>query len=211
MAPRWPAAWPLLLFAAFAALCAAVLGDALRGPFVSDDIGGSEAVEAALKLAEKVQGPNRATVLYAENSFHGKTCGALSVTDSDFYQSTFQLLANRKRILFGDLKALDAVLSTNPSVGTIILETVQGGAGIITAEPDYWRGVRDLCDRHKVLWIADEVQCGVGRTGKFFAFEHAGVIPDIVTLAKSLGGGKSAMGAMIARRPIYMQACVAHG
>jgi acetylornithine/succinyldiaminopimelate/putrescine aminotransferase len=167
---------------------------------------GSEAVEAALKLAEKVQGPDRSTVLFAEQSFHGKTRGALSVTDSEFYQSNFQLLANRKRIPFGDLAALEAAISDDPSVGIVILETVQGGAGIITAERDYWRGVRDLCDRYKVLWIADEVQCGVGRTGRFFAFEHAGVVPDIVTLAKSLGGGKSAMGAMISRRPIYLQA-----
>lgn len=72
--------------------------------------------------------------------------------------------------------------------------------------PGYWKEVRRLCDRYNVLWIADEVQCGVGRTGRFFAFEHEGVVPDIVTLAKSLGGGKAAIGAMIARRPLYMAA-----
>jgi acetylornithine/succinyldiaminopimelate/putrescine aminotransferase len=167
---------------------------------------GSEAVEAALKLAELYQGPERSTIAFADHSFHGKTRGALSVTDSDFYQSSFKLLDNKVRVPFGDLEALEKTLANDRSVGILILETIQGGAGIVTAPKDYWRGVRDLCDRHKVLWIADEVQCGVGRTGRFFAFEHAGVAPDIVTLAKSLGGGKSAMGAMIARTPIYMKA-----
>lgn len=167
---------------------------------------GSEAVEAGLKLAEKVQGPDRCTVAYAERSFHGKTRGALSVTDSEFYQSTFRLLDNRTRIPFGDAQALEATLKRDRSIGILILETVQGGGGIVLAPPEYWREVRRLCDTYHVLWIADEVQCGVGRTGRFFAFEHAGVVPDIVTLAKSLGGGKAAIGAMIARRPLYMTA-----
>jgi len=167
---------------------------------------GSEAVEAALKLAEEYQGPDRAKIAFADHSFHGKTRGALSVTDSDFYQSKFKLLENRVRVPFGDADALETLFKTDPSVGIVILETVQGGAGIVTAPPEYWQAVRRLCDQYKVTWIADEVQCGVGRTGRFFAFEYADVVPDIVTLAKSLGGGKTAMGAMIARRPIYMKA-----
>lgn len=167
---------------------------------------GSEVVEAALKLAERVQGPQRSTIAYAEHSFHGKTRGALSVTDSEFYQSTFRLLDNRARIPFGDAAALEDLFKRDRSVGVLILETVQGGAGIVVPPAGYWQRVRELCDRHDVLWIADEVQCGVGRTGRFFAFEHADVVPDIVTLAKSLGGGKVAMGAMIARRPHYMKA-----
>jgi acetylornithine/succinyldiaminopimelate/putrescine aminotransferase len=167
---------------------------------------GSEAVEAALKLAEQHQGPERAKVAYAANSFHGKTRGALSVTDSELYRSSFQLLDSTVRVPFGDLEALAKLFEADRSVGSVILETVQGGAGIVGASPEYWRGVRELCDRHEVLWIADEVQCGVGRTGRFFAFEHAGVVPDIVTLAKSLGGGKAAMGAMISRRPVYLRA-----
>ena len=167
---------------------------------------GSEAVEAALKLAENVQGPQRATIAYAEHSFHGKTRGALSVTDSTFYQSTFRLLDNRIRIPFGDAEALEAAFKQDRSIGILILETIQGGAGIVTAPPEYWQAVRRLCDAYDVLWIADEVQCGVGRTGRFFAFEYADIVPDVVTLAKSLGGGKSAMGAMIARRQLYMKA-----
>ena len=167
---------------------------------------GSEAVEAALKLAERVQGPQRSTVVYAEHSFHGKTRGALSVSDSDFYQSTFRLLDNRTRVPFGDASALDDVFRRDASARIVILETIQGGAGIVVPPPGYWRRVRELCDRYGALWIADEVQCGVGRSGRFFAFEHEGVVPDIVTLAKSLGAGKTAIGAMIARRPHYMAA-----
>lgn len=167
---------------------------------------GSEAVEAALKLAEKHQGRERSKIAYAEFSFHGKTRGALSVTDSPFYQSDFKLLDNVVRVPFGSAAALEELFERDKSVGVLILETVQGGAGIIGAPDQYWKDVRRLCDRYNVLWIADEVQCGVGRTGRFFAFEFADVVPDIVTLAKSLGGGKAACGAMIARRPVYMAA-----
>ena len=167
---------------------------------------GTEAVEAALKLAEKAQGPKKATIAYAENSFHGKSRGSLSVTDSDFYQSTFQLLPNRVRIPFGNASALEEAFKSDPSVGILILETIQGGAGIVTPPDGYFQEVRHLCDKYNVLWIADEVQCGMGRSGRFFAFEHYNVVPDIVTLAKSLGGGKCAIGAMIARTPIYMKA-----
>jgi len=167
---------------------------------------GSVANEAALKLAERYAGPKRTTIAYASSSFHGKTRAALSVTDSAFYQSGFTLLPNRRRVIFGDLNSLEEAFKSDPSIGTFIVETVQGGAGIVAASEDYWKGVRQLCDRYGVLWLADEVQCGVGRTGKFFAFEHYGVVPDIVTLAKSLGGGKTALGAYIARREIHMKA-----
>ena len=167
---------------------------------------GSEAVEAALKLAERAQGPRRRQVAYAENSFHGKTRGALSVTDSVLYRADFRLVAGDVRVPFGDAAALDEVLRRDRRIGAVILETVQGGAGIVVPPHGYLRAVREICDAHGVLWIADEVQCGVGRTGRFFAFEHAGVVPDVVTLAKSLGGGKAAVGAMIARGSLYRKA-----
>lgn len=167
---------------------------------------GSEAVEAALKLAEKVQYPAKTRIAYAEKSFHGKTRGALSVTDGELYQSTFELLPNRVRIPFGDAGELERALKSDPSIGVVILETIQGGAGIVIPPTGYFREVRRLCDHFGALWIADEVQCGMGRTGRVFAFEHDDVVPDIVTLAKSLGGGKCAMGAMIARAPLYMKA-----
>ncbi len=167
---------------------------------------GSEAIEAALKLAEKVQHPAKTKIAYAEGSFHGKTRGALSVTDGELYQSTFQLIENRVRVPFGDAAALEEGFRRDPTIGVLVLETIQGGAGIVIPPAGYLKEVRSLCDRHDVIWIADEVQCGLGRTGLFFAFEHENVIPDIVTLAKSLGGGKCAMGAMIARSPIYLKA-----
>jgi ornithine--oxo-acid transaminase len=164
---------------------------------------GSVANEAALKLAERFSGPKRSTVAYATGSFHGKTRASLSVTDSDFYQNGFTLLPNRRRVQFGSLDSLEEAFKSDPSIGTFIVETVQGGAGIQLAPQDYWKGVRELCDKFRVVWLADEVQCGIGRTGRFFAFEHYGVHPDIVTLAKSLGGGKAAIGAYICRSDIH--------
>lgn len=169
-------------------------------------VSGSEAVEAALKVAERAAGPKRPTILYAENSFHGKTRGALSITDSDFYQADFRLLDNVRRVAFGDADALEEAFRGDPTIGVFIAETIQGGAGIVVPPDGYLRDVRRLCDQYGVLWIADEVQCGYGRTGRFFAFEHEDVVPDVVTLAKSLGGGKTAIGAFIARTPVYMAA-----
>ena len=167
---------------------------------------GSEAMEAALKLAEQVQGPERSKILYAENSFHGKTKGVLSVTDGLLYRSEFSLLENTVRVPFGDISAIREALEADESIGIIVLETIQGGGGIVTAPATFWQELRTLCDARDVLWIADEVQCGLGRTGRFYAFEHHGVTPDITALAKSLGGGKCAMAAMIAKRDIYMKA-----
>jgi ornithine--oxo-acid transaminase len=166
---------------------------------------GSEAVEAALKLAERVQGPKN-KIAYAERSFHGKTRGALSVTDGELYRAGFQLLPNCVRVPFGDTAALEDVFRKDAEIGVFILETIQGGAGIVVPPDGYLKDVRRLCDEHNVVWIADEVQCGMGRTGRFFAFAHEEVVPDIVTLAKALGGGKCAIGAMIARTPLYLKA-----
>lgn len=167
---------------------------------------GSEVMEAALKLAEQAQGPERSTIAYAENSFHGKSKGVLAVTDGPLYRSQFKLPQNNRRLPFGDLEAMRRAFEEDRSIGIVVLETIQGGGGINQAPASYWQGLRALCDRHDVLWVADEVQCGMGRTGKFFAFEHFDVIPDITALAKSLGGSKCAMAAMIARRDIYMKA-----
>lgn len=167
---------------------------------------GSEAMEAAIKVAERAQGPARSRVLYAENAFHGKTKGVLSVTDSKLYQGEFNLVDAVTKVPFGDLAAIRAALDADPSIGIVCLETVQGGGGIIEAPAAFWRGLRRLCDERGVLWVADEVQCGMGRTGHFFAFERFGVVPDVTALAKSLGAGKCAMAAMIASREVYMRA-----
>jgi acetylornithine/succinyldiaminopimelate/putrescine aminotransferase len=167
---------------------------------------GSEAMEAAVKLAERAAGTDRPKIVYAENSFHGKTKGVLAVTDGALYRATFTLPQNTVRIPFGDIESVRRAFSTDPKIGTIVLETVQGGGGIIQAPREYWQQLRALCDEYGVLWVADEVQCGFGRTGRFYAFEHYDVVPDITALAKSLGGSKSAVGAMIARRDVYLKA-----
>jgi len=167
---------------------------------------GSEAMEAALKIAEQAQGPERSTIVYAENSFHGKTKGVLAVTDGALYRSQFKLANNTHRVPFGDIEALRKAFAADRSIGILVLETIQGGAGIIEAPTSYWQTVRKLCDEFGVIWIADEVQCGMGRSGRFFAFEHHGVVPDVTALAKALGGSKCAMAAMIARKDIYMKA-----
>lgn len=167
---------------------------------------GSEAMEAAIKVAERAAGPEKPKIVYAENSFHGKTKGVLSVTDGGLYRGEFKLVDNTVRVPFGDIAAVENAFRSDPEIGVIVLETVQGGGGIIQADAEFWQKLRRLCDQHSVIWVADEVQCGLGRTGKFYAFEHYGVIPDVTALAKSLGGGKTAMAAMIARRGIYMKA-----
>jgi acetylornithine/succinyldiaminopimelate/putrescine aminotransferase len=167
---------------------------------------GSEAMEAAIKVAERAAGAKRPKIVYAVNSFHGKTKGVLSLTDSQLYRGEFRLVDNTIRVPFGDIEAVENAFRSDPAIGVIVLETVQGGGGIIQAEAGYWQKLRALCDKYGVLWVADEVQCGYGRTGRFYAFEHYGVVPDVTALAKSLGGGKAAVGAMIARREVYMRA-----
>jgi acetylornithine/succinyldiaminopimelate/putrescine aminotransferase len=167
---------------------------------------GSEAMEAAIKLAERVAGPKRPRIVYAENSFHGKTRGVLSITDGPLYRGEFKLLENNVKVPFGEIDAIRRAFESDPTIGVLVLETIQGGGGINIAPPEFWQEVRALCNKHGVIWVADEVQCGVGRSGRFFAFEYANVVPDITAVAKSLGGGKTAMAAMIARREIYMKA-----
>ncbi|HSX74066.1 MAG TPA: aspartate aminotransferase family protein, partial [Shinella sp.] len=167
---------------------------------------GSEAMEAAIRVAERAAGPKKPKIVYAENSFHGKTKGVLSITDGQLYRGEFKLVDNSVRVPFGDIEAIENAFRADPQIGVIVLETVQGGGGIIQADETFWKKLRQLCDQYGVLWVADEVQCGLGRTGKFYAFEHYGVVPDVTALAKSLGGGKAAMGAMIATRDVYMKA-----
>jgi acetylornithine/succinyldiaminopimelate/putrescine aminotransferase len=167
---------------------------------------GSEAMEAAVKIAERAAGPKRPKIVYAENSFHGKTKGVLAITDGQLYRADFKVTDNTVRVPFGDIDAIERAFRTDPEVGVIVLETVQGGGGIVQAPEGFWTKLRALCDQYGVLWVADEVQCGYGRTGRFYAFQHYGVVPDVTALAKSLGGGKAAVGAMIAKRDVYMKA-----
>lgn len=161
---------------------------------------GTEANEAAIKIARLA---GKRHLMAAEHGFHGRTLGALSITGQPGKQDPFRpLLDGVEFFPFGDLEALRARLSQQP-VGTaaIFLEPIQGETGVIPAPEGYLRGVRALCDEFDALLVFDEVQTGVGRTGDFFAFQHEGVLPDVATMAKGLGGGLP-IGAVIARAEV---------
>jgi len=162
---------------------------------------GAEANEAAIKLARKYSretfGPERYRIITAAESFHGRTMATVSATGQEKVQRFFDpLLHGFSHVPFNDLAALTAAITTETCA--IMLEPIQGEGGINVPSLDYMRGVRQLCDEHNLLLIFDEVQTGLGRTGKLFAHEHFGVTPDIMTLAKALAGG-APIGTMLAR------------
>ncbi|WP_329295767.1 aminotransferase class III-fold pyridoxal phosphate-dependent enzyme [Streptomyces pseudovenezuelae] len=158
---------------------------------------GAEAVEAALKLARAATG--RRLVVSTRNSFHGKTLGALSATGRPRYQTPFGApSAGFHHIPFGDPRALEQIFDEHPDdVAAFIVEPVQGEGGIVPAPPGYLATARELCTRYGAKLIVDEVQTGLGRTGRMFACEHHGVVPDIMPLAKALGGGMVPIGAVV--------------
>ncbi|TFI45569.1 aminotransferase class III-fold pyridoxal phosphate-dependent enzyme [Rhodococcus sp. 1R11] len=160
---------------------------------------GTEATEVALKIARAHTG--RLGVLTTGNSFHGKTLGALSATGNIKYQSGFGApVTGFDHIAFGDAEALDAALTAEPDhYAVFLVEPIQGEGGVVCPPDGYLRQVQEICNRHGVLLALDEVQTGLGRTGRMFAAEHEGVIPDILTLAKALGGGIVPVGAVLCR------------
>lgn len=149
---------------------------------------GAEANECAIKLARKWGGHGRYAVLSAYGSFHGRTLATLHATGQPAKHEAFQPLPEGFRhVAWSDLAALEAAVT--PDVVAVLLETVQGEGGVHVPDPGYLAGVRRLCDERDLLLIVDEVQTGLGRTGRWFGFQHAGIQPDIVTLAKALGNG----------------------
>jgi predicted acetylornithine/succinylornithine family transaminase len=156
---------------------------------------GAEANECAIKLArrygQKHGGPGRFHVVSALNSFHGRTLTTLAATGQPARQATFAPLpVGFGQVPYGDIAALeDKAAELDGGLAAVLLEVVQGEGGVWPAQPGYLEAVRALCDRTGALLIVDEVQSGLGRTGKWFAFEHFGVRPDIVTMAKALGNG----------------------
>ena len=161
---------------------------------------GAEANEAAIKLARRYShekfGPERHIIISMENSFHGRTMATLSATGQDKVRGGYDpLLGGFKFVPFNDIKSLDDKM--DESVCAVMLEPVQGEGGVICPDPDYLKKVKNLCRDRDILLIFDEVQVGMGRTGKLFAHEHYGVTPDIMTLAKALGNGLP-IGAMLA-------------
>jgi acetylornithine/succinyldiaminopimelate/putrescine aminotransferase/predicted amino acid dehydrogenase len=165
---------------------------------------GAESIEAALKLARAATG--RSGLLSCLGSFHGKTFGALSVTGNRGYQGPFgPLVPDCRAISYGDLNALELALATG-QYAAFVVEPIQGEGGMVTPPPGYLAEAHRLCRQAGTLFIADEVQTGLGRTGPMFAVERDGIEPDIMTLAKSLGGGLMPLGAMIARRDLWVKA-----
>ncbi len=165
---------------------------------------GAEANEAAIKLARlssyRKHGPGRYVVVSAINSFHGRTYGALSATAQKKYQAGFEpMVPGFRYVPFNDTDSMRAALGDD--VCAVILEPVQGEGGVYPATAEYMESVRDLTRRKDILFIVDEVQVGLGRTGRLFAYESYGIEPDIVTVAKSIAGGVP-MGAVLATGPV---------
>jgi acetylornithine/N-succinyldiaminopimelate aminotransferase len=158
---------------------------------------GAEAVEGALKLARKASGKKE--FIATEHAFHGRTRGALSVTHKEKYRKPFEPLAPAVFVPYNDADAIRAAIDENTA--GVILEPIQGEGGVMVPSDGYLKEVRNICDEKDILLILDEVQTGFGRTGKWFAKEHSGIIPDIMTTAKAMGGGFP-MGAMLAREDV---------
>ncbi|MGO9057038.1 MAG: acetylornithine transaminase [Candidatus Binataceae bacterium] len=161
---------------------------------------GAEVNEAAIKLARHwgSEHGSRFEIIAMHNSFHGRTMATLSVTGQEKYHQGFQpMLPGVSLVNFDDLEAVESAV--NKQTVAVLVEPIQGEGGVVMPKSaKYLERLRELCDRHKLLLVFDEVQVGIGRTGKLFAHEHYGVIPDIMTLAKALGGGLP-IGAMLAR------------
>lgn len=160
---------------------------------------GTEANEGALKLARKFTG--RPGFIAFERGFHGRTFGSLSVSWKQSYREPFEpLLQGVRFVPFNDLPAVEGVI--NETTAAVIIEPIQGEAGVRIPSPDYLSGLQKLCNERGALLICDEVQGGMGRSGRWFSFEHWGIQPDIVTLAKAFGGGLP-LGAILSTERIF--------
>jgi acetylornithine/N-succinyldiaminopimelate aminotransferase len=153
---------------------------------------GAESVEAAIKFARKrartQSGPDKTEFITLSGAFHGRTMGALALTPRDHYQDPFRpLMPGAKVATFNDLASVEALMDDKTCA--VIVEPLQGEGGVYPAEPAFLQGLRDLCDRNGSLLIFDEVQCGLGRTGVLWAHQFYGVTPDLMTVAKPIGGG----------------------
>ena len=165
---------------------------------------GTEAVEGAIKIARAATG--RPQLVSTIGGFHGKTMGALSVSGRDKYKTPFApLLPECVQVPYGDLDAVEEVLQTQRAAAFIV-ELIQGEGGIIVPPPGYIKQARELCTRYGTLFVADEVQTGMGRTGHMFACEGEDIVPDIICLAKSLGGGVLAVGAYVTTDEVFKKA-----
>jgi len=154
---------------------------------------GCEANEAAIKVARLYghkRGIERPEIIVFEKAFHGRTLATLSATGSRKVQAGFEpLVSGFVRVPLDDLDAVRAIAEHNKNVVAVLIEPIQGEGGIHVSRMEYLRALKGICDRNEWLFMADEVQCGLGRTGQWFVYQHAGISPDVVPLAKGLGGG----------------------
>jgi len=166
---------------------------------------GAEAVEAAIKLVRAATG--RMGILATVNSFHGKTLGALSATNRESYQKAFGApLPGFDKVPYGDIVALEQMLEERGSeFAAFFMEPIQGEGGIVVPPPGYMKAAKELCHKHGLLFVLDEIQTGLGRTGRLFACEEEGVSPDVLILAKALGGGLFPIGAMLCTEEAYTE------
>lgn len=172
------------------------LAESLCGKSFADKVyfcnSGAEAVEAAIKFARKyarvVHGPGKTRIVAFYGGFHGRTMGSLALTAREKYQAAFRpLMPDVAFAAYNDVEMLAEVIG--PETCAVFVEPVQGEGGVHIASRDFMRAIRERCDRCGALMIVDEIQCGMGRTGKLWAYEHFGVVPDMMVLAKALGGG----------------------
>ncbi|MEQ1740293.1 MAG: aspartate aminotransferase family protein [Methyloglobulus sp.] len=154
---------------------------------------GAEANEAAIKLARKFgheRGIDNPAIIVTDKSFHGRTLATLSATGNAKIQKGFEpLVEGFIRVPYNDIAAITAAIGQHPNIVAILVEPIQGEGGINIPADDYLNQIRDLCDKHSLLMMLDEIQTGMGRTGKFLAYQHNGILPDVCTLAKALGNG----------------------
>ena len=154
---------------------------------------GCEANEAAIKLARLYghkNGIDTPTIIVMEKAFHGRTLATLSATGNRKVQAGFEpLVQGFVRVPYDDLAAIEQVAAHTPNIVAVLVEPIQGEGGIRIADIEYIKGLRKICDQKNWLLMLDEVQCGIGRTGTWFAYQHAGILPDVMTLAKGLGSG----------------------
>jgi ornithine--oxo-acid transaminase len=161
---------------------------------------GAEAVESAIKFAR--QATKRSGIVYAEHAFHGLSTGALALNGGEEFREGFgPLLPDCVAVPFGDIDALRSELAKGKTAAFVV-EPIQG-KGVYMAPPDYWHAAQELCHKYRTLFVIDEVQTGIGRTGKFFAYEHWGLEPDIITISKALSGGYIPVGAMITSEKVF--------
>ncbi len=154
---------------------------------------GCEANEAAIKLARMYghqQGVEQPAIVVMEQAFHGRTLATLSATGNRKVQAGFEpLVTGFVRVPFDDIAAIEQLAARNPNIVAVLFEPIQGEGGINPAHKDFMLALRKICDQKNWLFMVDEVQCGIGRTGAWFAHQHAGIVPDVMTLAKGLGSG----------------------